>query len=93
MRPGDILVCAMSTPASTPLFLKAAGIVTETGGALSSLATAAREHGIPVIVSVHAATTELRDGEIVSIDGATGVVVAVIPASASGSKIATFVPR
>ena len=75
MRPGDILVCVTTTPVWAPLFSIAGGVVTETGGALSSLATVARERGIPTVISVHGATARIRDGQIVTVDGDSGVVL------------------
>lgn len=74
LRPGEILVCAMATPAWSPLFSVAAGIITETGGALSSFAITAREYGIPTVVAVKNATTRIRDGQIVTVDGTLGAV-------------------
>ena len=74
LRPGDILVCVMTTPSWTPLFSIAAGIITETGGALSHPAITAREYGIPAVVAVPDATTRIRDGQIVTIDGGKGIV-------------------
>jgi pyruvate,water dikinase len=74
LRRGDILVCAMTTPAWTPLFAIAGGIITETGGALSHPAITAREYGIPAVVALADATTRLKDGEIVTVDGTTGTV-------------------
>lgn len=71
-RPGDILVCSFTDPAWTPLFRIAAGVITETGGALSHAAIVAREHGIPAILGVADATTRLRDADSVTIDGSTG---------------------
>jgi pyruvate,water dikinase len=74
LRPGDILVCVMTTPAWTPLFSIAAGIITETGGALSHPAITAREYGIPAVVAVKDATTRIREGQLVTIDGGSGIV-------------------
>jgi len=74
LRTGDILVCVMTTPAWTPLFSIAAGIITETGGALSHPAITAREYGIPAVVAVKDATTRIREGQTVTIDGGTGIV-------------------
>jgi pyruvate,water dikinase len=74
LRPGDVLVCVMTTPAWTPLFAVAAGIITETGGALSHPAITAREYGIPAVVAVKDATTLIRDGQIVTIDGGKGII-------------------
>ena len=73
---GDIAVVASAAPVWTSLLSLAAGVITETGGALSSLAVAAREYGIPAVVGVHNATIVICDGQIVTIDGATGMVLA-----------------
>jgi phosphohistidine swiveling domain-containing protein len=74
---GDILVCVMTTPAWTPLFAIAGGIVTETGGPLSHPAITAREYGIPAVVALSDATTRLRDGQVLTIDGGAGTVTTV----------------
>ncbi len=74
LQKGDILVCVMTTPAWTPLFAIAGGIVTETGGALSHPAITAREYGIPAVVALQKATTTIADGATVTIDGAKGTV-------------------
>jgi pyruvate,water dikinase len=74
LRNGDVLVCIMTTPAWTPMFAVAAGIITETGGALSHPAITAREYGLPAVVAVHGATTRIRDGQTVTIDGGLGLV-------------------
>jgi pyruvate,water dikinase len=74
LRPGEVLVCVMTTPAWTPLFAIGGGIITETGGALSHPAITAREYGIPCVVAVKDATTRIRDGQIVTIDGGSGVI-------------------
>ena len=74
LRPGDILVCVMSTPAWTPLFAIAAGIVTETGGPLSHPAITAREYCIPAVVAVKGATERIREGQTITVDGAAGTV-------------------
>ncbi|MBB5625452.1 PEP/pyruvate-binding domain-containing protein [Sphaerisporangium krabiense] len=76
VRPGDILVCPFTDPAWTPLLRIAAGVVTETGGVLSHAAIVAREHGIPAVLGVPDATSRLRDGAVITIDGTTGTVTA-----------------
>jgi pyruvate,water dikinase len=72
LAPGEILVCVMTTPAWTPLFAIAGGIITESGGALSHPAITAREYGIPAVVALEGATTRIKDGQTVTIDGGTG---------------------
>lgn len=74
VQPGDILVCPFTDPAWTPLLGLVAGVVTETGGVLSHAAIVAREHGIPAVLGVPAATTTLTDGATVTVDAAAGTV-------------------
>lgn len=72
LTPGEILVCPGTDPAWTPLFLAAAGLVTEVGGLMTHGSVVAREYGIPAVVGVHDATTRLRTGERVRVDGTSG---------------------
>jgi pyruvate,water dikinase len=72
LTPGEILVCRGTDPAWTPLFLAAAGLVTEVGGLMTHGSVVAREYGIPAVVGVHDATTRLRTGERVRVDGTNG---------------------
>ena len=74
LQSGDILICPYTSTAWTPLFLKIAGVVTDTGGMLTHAAIAAREYGIPAVVGTWNATNSIRDGDIVRVDGNTGVV-------------------
>ena len=74
LRPGDVLVTSVTQPAWTPLFAVAGAIVTEVGGMLSHTAVASREFGIPAVVAVSGATRLLRDGQLVEVDGAAGIV-------------------
>ncbi|GAA4615882.1 hypothetical protein GCM10023195_70280 [Actinoallomurus liliacearum] len=74
VQPGDILVCPFTDPAWTPLLRIAAGVVTETGGALSHAAIVAREHAIPAVLGIPNATARLRDDAVITIDGTAGTV-------------------
>jgi len=74
IRAGDILVTTTTTPAWTPLFPSLAGLVTETGGILSHAAVIAREYGLPAVVGVSGATSTIRDGVVVRIDGTVGTI-------------------
>ncbi|GAA5058980.1 pyruvate,water dikinase [Thermocatellispora tengchongensis] len=76
VHPGDILVCPFTDPAWTPLLRIAAGVVTETGGVLSHAAIVAREHGIPAVLGIPNATSRLRDGGAITVNGTTGAVTA-----------------
>lgn len=73
-QPGDILVCAMTSPPWTPLFGLAAALVTDGGDTGSHSAIAAREYGIPCVVGTTCATATLTDGQVVTVDGTTGAI-------------------
>lgn len=74
VRSGDVLVCRSSNVSWVPLFGKVAAVVTEVGGSLSHAAVVAREVGVPCVVATGVALSELRDGEMVEVDGAAGTV-------------------
>jgi phosphohistidine swiveling domain-containing protein len=74
LKQGDILVAPSTDPGWTPLFLRAAGIVMETGGYLSHGAIVAREYGIPAVVNIPCFLEEVRDGAGLFIDGDNGIV-------------------
>jgi pyruvate,water dikinase len=56
------------------LFAGAAGLIVERGSLLSHSAIVSREIGIPSVVSVPGVTEWLRDGDLVEMDGGTGIV-------------------
>jgi phosphohistidine swiveling domain-containing protein len=74
MKAGDVLVAAITTPAWTPLFARAAAIVTDVGGPLSHGSIVAREYGIPAVLGTGAATRRIRSGQMITVDGSAGVV-------------------
>lgn len=74
LLPGDILVAPATTPAWTPLLARAAAVVTDNGSVLAYTSSIARELGIPAVVAAVDATTRLRDGQRVIVDGAAGTV-------------------
>ena len=69
---GEILVAPLTAPAWTPLFRRAAGVVTDVGSAAAHASIIAREYGIPAVVGCGDATARLRTGMLVTVDGATG---------------------
>jgi phosphohistidine swiveling domain-containing protein len=69
---GEILVAPTTAPPWTPLFARAAAIVTDAGGILSHCAVVAREYSIPAVVGAKRATASLRDGQLVEVDGTNG---------------------
>jgi phosphoenolpyruvate synthase/pyruvate phosphate dikinase len=74
MEPGTILVCSTTTPAWTPLFSQARGLVTDVGGVLAHGSIVAREYGIPAVLGTGIATTRIRSGQTIRVDGDAGTV-------------------
>jgi pyruvate,water dikinase len=83
-----ILVAQHTDPGWIMIFPSALGVLVERGSLLSHAAIVARELGIPAIVSVQGLTESLQDGDVVEMDGATGVIRRVEPASADGARCA-----
>ncbi|NGX10142.1 phosphoenolpyruvate carboxykinase [Mycobacteroides franklinii] len=71
---GDILVCETTDPAWVPLFLVAGGVVTDHGGLLSHGPIVARELGIPCVCGTESGSRQIRDGDVVTVDGNLGTV-------------------
>jgi len=74
MKPGTILVCTTTTPAWTPLFSQAVGLVTDVGGALAHGSIVAREYGIPAVMGTGVATERIKSGIMLVVDGDAGTV-------------------
>jgi phosphohistidine swiveling domain-containing protein len=73
-QPGEILVARATAPAWTPLFARAAAVVTDGGTLAAHASLVAREYGIPAVVATGDATTRLVDGQVVTVDGGAGTV-------------------
>lgn len=69
---GDILVTTMTSPSWVPVMKKASAIITNEGGRTAHAAIVSRELGIPAVVGTRNATTVLKDGQTVTVDGYTG---------------------
>jgi phosphoenolpyruvate synthase/pyruvate phosphate dikinase len=74
LHEGEILVSPQTDPGWTPLFQSAKAIVTEVGGLMTHGAVVAREYGIPAVVGVDDATTLIKDGDRIRVDGDQGFV-------------------
>lgn len=75
LKEGEILVAPFTDPGWTPLFQQAKGLITEIGGMMTHGSVIAREYGIPAIVGVDRATTLIRDGALLRLDGTAGHVI------------------
>lgn len=76
LQPDEVLVTRMTAPDWAPYMRKAAAIVTDSGGMTCHAAIVSREFGTPCVVGTQAATTTLRTGDMVTVDGRAGEVYA-----------------
>jgi pyruvate,water dikinase len=75
LRSGEVLVARMTSPDWVPILRRAGALVTDGGGMTCHAAIVSRELGVPCVVGTRRATEVLRDGELVTVDGAKGVVI------------------
>ena len=74
LSPGEVLVAPFTDVGWTPLFLAAAGVIMDKGGPLSHSCVVAREYGIPAVVNAKRASSVIKTGDWVTLDGDEGVV-------------------
>ncbi len=74
IKKGDILVCQITNPTWAPLFQKISAAVSDIGGSMSHMAIVAREFGLPAVVGTGSATTRIKDGQRIRVDGGRGIV-------------------
>jgi pyruvate,water dikinase len=74
LQDGEILLASTTNVGWTPIFPRAAAVITDIGAPLSHAAIVARELGIPAVVGTGDATMRLRSGDRVMVDGGRGVV-------------------
>jgi len=74
VKKGDVLVTEMTNPDYVPAMKRAAGVVTDRGGRTSHAAIVSRELGIACVVGTGKATSVLKNGMIVTVDGARGII-------------------
>ncbi|MBB5081750.1 PEP/pyruvate-binding domain-containing protein [Nonomuraea endophytica] len=74
LKPGEILVTTLTNVGWTPMFPRAAAVVTDLGAPLSHASIVARELGIPAVVGTGNATMRLHDGDRIRVDGERGTV-------------------
>ena len=74
LKQGDILVCQVTNPTWAPIFQKISAAVSDIGGSMSHAAIVARELGVPAVVGTGTATSRIKDGQRVRVDGGRGIV-------------------
>jgi pyruvate,water dikinase len=86
---GEIVVAPMTNPDWVPVLRRAAGLVTDGGGMTCHAAIVSRELGVPCVVGTRRATEVLRTGEVVTVDGKKGLVLAGAraPVTAVGDRV------
>lgn len=77
IREGEILVCPVTAPSWGPVFGKIAAAVSDIGGTMSHAAIVAREYGMPAVVGTGKATSVIKTGDRVRVDGDRGIVTVV----------------
>lgn len=86
LRDGEVLVAEMTNPDWVPTMRRASAVVTDGGGITCHAAIVARELRVPCVVGTGSATTVLKEGQQVTVDGSAGEVRA-------GSAPITTAPR
>ena len=74
LQPGEIAVCPSTNPSWAPVFTKIKAAVTDIGGLTSHAAIVSREYGLPSVTGTGIATSVIKTGDTIRVDGDTGVV-------------------
>jgi pyruvate,water dikinase len=74
LQPGEILVAPVTSPSWTPVFGTIAAAVSDIGGIMSHAAIVSREYGLPAVVGTGNATSRIKTGDRVRVDGGAGTV-------------------
>ena len=77
LQPGEIMVAKCTNPSWAPVFTKIKGAVTDIGGLTSHAAIVSREYGLPAVTGTGVATSVIKTGDVIKIDGSTGIVTIV----------------
>ncbi len=77
VRDGEILVCSITSPAWAPIFSKIQAAVTDIGGVMSHAAIVCREYALPAVVGTGRATSAIKTGQRIRVDGTAGTVTIV----------------
>ena len=74
LQPGEIVVCPCTNPSWAPVFTTIKAAVTDIGGLTSHAAIVSREYGLPAVTGTGVATSVIKTGDIIRVDGAMGIV-------------------
>jgi len=79
---GEILVAPVTAPSWAPIFGKISAIVTDIGGMMSHAAIVCREYGLPAVTGTGRASSSIKTGQMLRVDGSTGEVT-ILPEPAA----------
>ena len=74
LKEGEIMVCPCSNPAWAPVFTKIKAAVTDIGGLTCHASIVSREYGLPAVTGTIIATSVIKTGDTIRVDGDTGLV-------------------
>ena len=74
IKEGEIIVCACVNPAWAPVFTKIKAAVTDIGGLTSHASIVSREYGLPAVTGTGIATSVVKTGDTIRVNGDMGVV-------------------
>lgn len=74
IQDGEILVAPVTAPSWAPVFGKIKATVTDIGGMMSHAAIVCREYGLPAVTGTGNASSTIKNGQMLRVDGATGEV-------------------
>jgi pyruvate, water dikinase len=74
LQQGDILVTRITAPSWAPIFGKIKATVTDIGGMMSHAAIVCREYGLPAVTGTGSASTMIKSGQMIRVNGSTGEV-------------------
>ena len=74
LQTGEIMVAPCTNPSWAPVFTKIKAAVTDIGGLTSHAAIVSREYGLPSVTGTGVATSVIKTGDIIRVDGSTGIV-------------------
>ena len=74
LQPGEILITRVTAPSWGPVFGKIKATVTDIGGMMSHAAIICREYGLPAVTGTGSASTAIKTGDYIMVDGSTGKV-------------------
>ncbi|MFV0373297.1 PEP-utilizing enzyme [Microbacterium sp.] len=77
VQEGEILVAPVTAPSWGPIFGKIRATVTDIGGMMSHAAIVCREYGMPAVTGTGTASSEIRTGQRLRVDGNTGIVTLI----------------